>query len=111
MLFGDHLSVTDRSEVAYVTEGMSMAFLKEILSAATVAFSRGELPTRRDVDGALENLKQHRKQVVGGFMSRRSAGFAAPPENASPDRIVVYLRPTPAHILCQLNGALQEKCR
>ena len=78
MLFGDHLSVTDRSEVAYVTEGMSMAFLKEILvSAATVAFSRGELPTRRDVDGALENLKQHRKQVVGGFMSRRSAGFAA----------------------------------
>ena len=75
-LFGERLSPADRMEVAELTDGMSMAFLKEILvSASTAAFSRGDLPTRRDVDEALGKLRQHRKQVVSGFTARRSTGF------------------------------------
>jgi SpoVK/Ycf46/Vps4 family AAA+-type ATPase len=77
LLFGQRLEASDIVELVDPTEGMSMAFLKELfVTACTRALTRGEsAPAIEDVRQALEQLSQHRRSAKNEFSKSRPTGF------------------------------------
>jgi SpoVK/Ycf46/Vps4 family AAA+-type ATPase len=76
-LFGDNLPADAIAELIEPTQGMSIAFLKELfVSACTRALARNAAqPSVEDARLALEQLSQHRKTVRREFATARDAGF------------------------------------
>jgi hypothetical protein len=77
-LFGERLEPERVHKLATDTDGLSMAFLKELfLHAALLGASRGEpKPLELDLAQALDAVKSHLSGAKREFSAARAAGFA-----------------------------------